>query len=256
VLGFLADSCCSPNLMPAAPSFDPWLLLGTGLTISLGHCIGMCGPLVGAVAMAQPAAGRSARRLLPGFLLYHLGRIGAYALIGLALGLVGTAADLAGQGQWLRGGLSFAVGLAMALLGLGLAGWLPARRWVESGRLAGFIVTRFRGMLGRAGAGSRLALGVANGFLPCGPVYVVALGAMAAGSPWRGAGAMLLFGAGTLPVMLALSLGIGRLSPRVQGRFNRVAAVLVIAIAVQLLLRGAAAFGWVEHLKFGEFVIY
>lgn len=256
MLGFLADSCCSPNLMPAAPSFDPWLLLGTGLTISLGHCIGMCGPLVGAVAMAQPAEGRSARRLLPGFLLYHFGRMLAYALIGLALGLVGSATSLAGQGQWLPGGLSFAVGLGMAVLGLGLAGWLPARRWVESRRVAGFVVTRFRALVGRGGLFGKLGLGVANGFLPCGPVYAVALGAMAAGSAWRGAGAMLLFGAGTVPVMLALSLGVGRLSPRVQGRFNRVAAVLVMLIGVQLLLRGAAAFGWIGHLKFGEFVVY
>ena len=256
MLGFLADSCCSPNLLPAAKSFDPWLLLGTGLTISLGHCIGMCGPLVGTVALAQPAEGRSARRLLPGFLLYHFGRMLAYALIGFALGLVGSAAALAGQGQWLRGGLSLAVGLAMAVLGLGLAGGRPARRWVESRRLAGLVVTRFRGLIGRGGLGGKLALGAANGFLPCGPVYAVALGAMAAGSPWRGAGAMLLVGAGTLPVMLALSLGVGRLSPRVQGRFNRIAAVLVLLIGVQLLLRGAAAFGWVEHLKFGEFVVY
>ncbi len=117
-------------------------------------------------------------------------------------------------------------------------------------------MTRFRALIGRGGLLGKLGLGVANGFLPCGPVYVVALGAMAAGSPWRGAGAMLLFGAGTVPVMLALSLGVGRLSPRVQGRFNRVAAVLVLLIAAQLLLRGAAAFGWVGHLRFGEVVVY
>ena len=168
MLGFLADSCCSPTLMPAGPSFDPWLLLGTGLTISLGHCIGMCGPLVGAVAMAQPEGARSARRLVPGFLLYHLGRVGAYALIGLALGLVGSAADLAGQGQWLRGGLSLAVGLAMALLGLGLAGWLPARHWPGGARLTGFVVTRFRPWLAVAACLGSWAWASRTGSCPAG----------------------------------------------------------------------------------------
>ena len=256
MLTLLADSCCSPTLMPAVRSFDPWLLLGTGLTISLGHCIGMCGPLVGAVAVAESERGGGLGRLLPAFLVYHLGRIGAYGLIGFALGLVGSATQLAGQGKWLRGGLSLAVGLAMALLGLGLAGWLPTRRWVESARLARAVTSGFRGLLRRRGPGRRLLLGVANGFLPCGPVYAVALGSMAAAGPWRGAAAMLLFGAGTLPVLLALGLGAGRLSPRLQARFNRLSALLVLLIGVQLLLRGAAAFAWIPHLRWGEFVVY
>jgi len=144
----------------------------------------------------------------------------------------------------------------MALMGLGLAGWLPAPRRLESARLTAFIGNRLRGLLARRGPLARLAMGMANGFLPCGPVYAVAIGGMAAGSAGRGALAMLLFGAGTVPVLLALGLGAGRLSPRLQGRFNRIAALLVIVIGLQLLLRGMAAFGWIGHLRWGEFVVF
>ncbi len=253
MLVFLADSCCSPNLMPASPSLDPWLLLGTGLTISLGHCVGMCGPLVSAFGMAQGVEGR---RLLPGFLLYHGGRLLSYALIGCGFGLLGSATRLAGQEQGIQAGLSLAVGLLMVLLGLGLAGWLPATRRLESARLSTFVGERLRGLLGKRGPLARLGMGMGNGLLPCGPVYAVAIGGMAAGSAWRGALAMLLFGAGTVPVLLALGLGAGRLSPRLQGRFSKVAALLVVLIGLQLLLRGLAAAGWIGHLRWGEFVLF
>ena len=256
MLAFLADSCCSPNLLPAESSLDAWLLLGTGLTISLGHCIGMCGPIVATFAMAQGAEGQRPVKMLGGFLTYHFGRLLSYGIIGAAFGLLGSATRLAGQGKMIQGGLSLGVGVLMALLGLGLAGWLPTMRWVESGRLSSFVSGKMRGLLARRDPGSRLLLGVGNGFLPCGPVYAVALGGSAAGSAWRGALAMLLFGAGTLPVLLALGLGAGRLSPRLQGRFTNIAAILVLLIGMQLLLRGAAAFGWIGHLRFGEFVIF
>jgi uncharacterized protein len=256
MLAFLAESCCSPNLIPASPSLDPWLLLGTGLTISLGHCVGMCGPLVSAYGLAQGAEEGQARKLLPGFLLYHGGRLFSYALIGGAFGLIGSATRLAGQGQSIQGGLSLAVGLFMAILGLGLAGWLPTTRRLESARLSAFVGDRLRGLLGKRGPLARLSMGMGNGLLPCGPVYAVAIGGMAAGSAWRGALAMLLFGAGTVPVLLALGLGAGRLSPRLQGRFNKVAALLVVVIGLQLLLRGLAAFGWIGHLRWGEFVLF
>lgn len=252
----LAESCCSPNLLPEAQSLDAWLLLGTGFSISLGHCTGMCGPLVGAVALAQGGKLGGGRALLPAFLVYHLGRLAAYALIGAFFGLLGGALAGAVQARTIQGALALGVGLLMALLGLGLAGWLPTARWVESGRLAGFITGRLRALLGRHDAGSRLLMGMVNGLLPCGPVYAIALGGIAAGSLWRGALAMLLFGAGTLPLLLALGLGASRLEPRLQGRFTRLAALLVLIIGLQLFLRGAAAFGWIGHLRHGEFVIF
>jgi len=242
--------------MAEAKTLDGLLLLGTGFTISLGHCVGMCGPLVGAVSLAWRQQGRRYSALIPALLLYHLGRLGSYSLIGLAFGLLGTATQQAGQGRTIQGGLSLLAGLLMCLLGFGLLGWLPTQRWVESGRLGQAVAARFRGLLGRRDLGAALLLGAANGFLPCGPVYAVAAGTVAAASPLLGAGAMMLFGLGTVPVVLALGLGAGRLTPKAQGRFARIGALLVLLIGLQLILRGCAAFGWVPHLHFGELVIW
>ena len=71
-----------------------------------------------------------------------------------------------------------------------------------------------------------------------------------------GAAAMLLFGLGTIPALVVFAVGAGQSSPAIQRRFNRLAAVLVILIGVQLLCRGAAALGWIGHLRIGEVVLW
>jgi sulfite exporter TauE/SafE len=252
--------------------------------ISLGHCIGMCGPLVGAYSLAQSsqqlilepgrepsqnrdqesslasgqkqAGKRQGWVLLPVLLVYHLGRLVAYGLIGLGFGLLGSAARLAGGGLVLQGSLSILAGLLMGLLGLGLLGWLPTQRWVESSQLGQTITSRLPGLLQTNHSGGRFLLGMANGFLPCGPVYAMALATVAAAKPVLGAGAMLLYGLGTVPVLLALGLGAGKLPPTTQARFFRVGAVLVLLIGLQLALRGFAALDWIGHLRFGEVVVW
>jgi sulfite exporter TauE/SafE len=144
----------------------------------------------------------------------------------------------------------------MILLGLGLLGWLPTQRWVESSQLGRSITSRLPGLLQTRHSGGRFLMGMANGFLPCGPVYAMALGTVAVAKPALGAGAMLIYGLGTVPVLLALGLGAGKLAPSTQARFYRLGAVLVLLIGLQLVLRGLAAFGWISHLKFGELVIW
>jgi hypothetical protein len=245
--------CCHPGLMADAPTIDAMVYLTTGFLMSLGHCLGMCGPLVAAYAAAQ---GRGRWLVsLPPQLLYHAGRVTTYALLGLLLGLIGSATRLAGSAAF-PGGLSLLIGGMMLALGLGLAGWLPTQRWVESSRFGGAVACRARGLLSTRRHGGRFLLGVANGLLPCGPVYAMALGTVTAAKPVLGAGAMAMFGLGTVPVLIAAGLGAGRLGPAVQRRFNQAGSILVLLIGVQLALRGAAALGWVAHLRFGEIVVW
>ncbi len=256
--------CCHPGLLPSVPTLDALLFLSTGFLMSFGHCIGMCGPLVGAYATAQCASGpgtvalagaRPWYALLPALTVYHLGRVTAYAAIGLVFGLVGSVAQLGGR-VTLQGGLSLVVGLTMLALGMGLVGWLPTQRWVESSRLGGAVIGRVRGFLGTRRTGGRFLLGAANGLLPCGPVYAMAVATLAVARPAAGAGAMALYGAGTVPVLVALGLGAGRLGPTLRRRFNRAGAALVVVIGLQLALRGAAAFGWIGHVRLGEVVFW
>ncbi len=241
--------------MGEAMPLDALMLLGTGLAISLGHCLGMCGPLVGTLAAAQQQRGLRFRGVLTAQILHHAGRVTSYAVIGFALAVVGSTVRLAGLGRGFQGILSLVMGIVMILLGIGLMGWLPTRRLLESGRFASLVVRGTLRSRNIDGAAAWFLAGMANGFLPCGPVYAVAAGTMVS-SPLAGAAAMVLFGLGTVPALLLLALGTERLSPGSRRRFNRLAAVLVVLIGVQLACRGAAAMGWISHLRFGELVIW
>lgn len=246
--------CCggAETTMP----FTFALLAGTGIAISLGHCVGMCGPLVGAVSVSQRADGAGSITLFLRLLIYHLGRLSGYMFIGAVLGLLGSATLLTSDGKTIQGGLSILVGVFMLLLGIGLLGWLPTQRWLESGRVQGLVAGRLQRLLSARSMPARWALGLANGFLPCGPVYTVAMTSAATGSPGKGALAMLFFGLGTVPVLLALGLGAAKLSATRRRFFNRLGAVLVLAMALQLILRGLAAWSLVGHLRYGEVVIW
>lgn len=250
------ESCCSPSAAGGIAPFSLALLFGTGLLMSVGHCIGMCGPIVSAFSVAQRSSGRSRAGVLLSTALYHLGRVATYVGIGTILGLIGSATELLSGAAIAKGILSAAVGVAMILLAFGLLGWLPTQRWLDSvpfGRSASNAVASLLRTQKPAG---HFALGFANGFLPCGPVAVAALTAASTGSPWKGAAAMAAYGMGTIPALLALGFGVGFLDAGVRARLYKVGAVLVLLIGVQLGLRGLHAFGVVGGLRFGEVVIW
>lgn len=244
------DSCCGPAIeVSAALTF--WAAMGIGLTTSLGHCIGMCGPLISTFSLAQGRTDHRLRSLLPALLIYHFGRINSYAVIGLAFGLLATAAQTAGPSNEVRGGLFLVAGVLMIAMGMGLRGWLPTTRLLESTRLGRFTSEKFMNLAGTGSMAGRYLMGVANGLLPCGPVYATAVAALTATSPVHGAGIMVMFGLGTVPVLLAIGLGAGRLAPGLQRRFNLVAAVLVMIVGLEFLFRAGKLFGLISEVKWG-----
>ena len=248
--------CCGSVPEVNAVVLTAWAAFGIGLTTSLGHCIGMCGPLISTFSLAQGRTDKRFASLGPALLLYHLGRINAYALIGVAFALLAAAAQAALPTAAVRGGLFLLSGLLMVLLGLGLLGRLPTARLLESGRLGRCAAGRAMELIGTRSMVGRYLLGVANGFLPCGPVYAVAAAALTAPTPGHGAGTMAMFGLGTIPVLLAVGLGAGRLAPQVQRRFNTVAAILVILVGFAFLIRAGKLFGLVEAIKWGFIPIW
>lgn len=81
-------------------------------------------------------------------------------------------------------------------------------------------------------------MGLLNGLLPCGLVYVACAGATATGHPWSGARYMLVFGAGTVPLMLAISLS-GRLVPSaLRLKLRQAVPICILLVAALLILRG------------------
>ena len=182
---------CHPLASDSA-SLDLPLMFLTGMTVSLGHCLGMCGPLQSAFAMRAKSRGS----LAPALLRYHGARIAAYALLGGVLGWLGTMARLGSVTASVQAVLSLFLGLVMIAVAVGLMGVLG---WPEVLRPS--LPSRW--LSHTRGGSSDLLLGLANGFLPCGAVAAVALSAIAAAHAGIGAILLLVYGAGTLPVLLA-----------------------------------------------------
>jgi sulfite exporter TauE/SafE len=217
------------------------VLLLSGLVGSLGHCLGMCGPLVLMVGLQLQTRGLAA---VPYHLLYHLARVGVYALLGAIVGAVGSLLGLGSGLNRMAGAISLALGLVVVLLGLGYLGWLPV------GRLDGAS-----GWLSQA-MGRVLLLGAINGLLPCGLVYSALLLAAATGGALPAALGMALFGLGTLPALVVVGVGAGSLSGRFRQVLTRVAGVVIVIAGLQLALRGLAALGVIPHLQAGGLVIW
>lgn len=207
-----------------------WTGFIVGLVGSL-HCIGMCGPIV--AALPQGDGGRL--KFIGGRLLYNTGRVISYALLGLMFGLIGKSIFVAGYQQ----ALSIAIGVLIILAVI-----LPARYGQKLIGYAGLgkvyaLISRMWSRLFRSSKGSSLfAIGILNGFLPCGFVYVGIAGAVAMGSALGGAGYMALFGAGTIPIMLAFALVGNVVGQKFRRTFSRAVPVLAVAIALLFIARG------------------
>ncbi len=204
--------------------FAPALLLGLlgGL-----HCAGMCGPLM----LALPVAGRTRGNFIAGRCLYHLARVAVYCALGLLFGLVGRTLWMVGMQRWVSIFLG-AVLLAGILVSPRLFEFPWIARWVGllKGTMSGFLRTRTLTSLA--------VLGGLNGLLPCGLVYAACAGAAATGHWASGALFMLVFGLGTLPVMMAISLSGHLLPSAVRLRLRHLMPIGVGLLAVLLILRG------------------
>ena len=217
------------------------LLFASGLVGGIGHCAGMCGPLVAAFSFSR--AGDAGIRP---HLLYHLGRVTTYSLAGGAAGFTGSFLDVAAVIAPYQRATLTATGVLIALAGLALAGWLPRAGAAPPPGGPGLIAKACRLLAGEGTAAAHFPLGLVLGFLPCGLVYAALLAAAREGMEaadhgggfLRGFLVMALFGAGTVPALLLVGKAAGALSARARAGFSRVSAVLVAAAGAFLAIRG------------------
>jgi sulfite exporter TauE/SafE len=226
------------------------VLFLSGLLGSLGHCLGMCGPLVLMVGLQLEARGWAG---VPVHALYHATRVAVYVVLGAIVGEVGSLLGLSSGFYQLAGAVSLTLGLGIVLVGVGYLGWLPLGRlegagaWLNRAMSQALRLGNLRGVL---------LLGALNGLLPCGLVYSSLLLVASTGSAGAGALGMLAFGLGTIPALLVVGAGSGSLSARVRQAMSRVAGVLIVLVGLQLILRGAAALGWTSHLHLGQVMLW
>lgn len=196
------------------------------------HCVGMCGGIVGALAMGSPARWSM-------HLAYNGGRILSYAIAGAIAGALG-AAGLGLEGQVpARLILFLFANLMLVALGLYLIGVTRALAFTE--RLGQSLWRRLqpltRRFLPATRVGQAFPLGMLWGWLPCGLVYSALASALAAGSAQRGALLMLAFGAGTLPNLLLAGILLARLNEFVRRPVVRwTSGLLVLGFGVYGLL--------------------
>ena len=191
-----------------------------------GHCLGMCGGLMGALTLAIPPEQRARRlRLL---LAYNLGRILSYAAAGLLIGLAGWAVASSPAAMLLR----VLAGLLLIVMGLYLAGWWSGLTRIEAvGRhLWRHLQPVASRLMPVSSLPRALLLGAVWGWLPCGLVYSTLLWASSQGSPGESALLMLAFGLGTWPVLLATGMAAERLTALLRRRGVRVAGGLLVIL--------------------------
>lgn len=195
------------------------------------HCIGMCGP----IALSVPMGGKTGFAGMFRGLAYNLGRISTYALLGLMVGLLGKHLAIGGYQQ----GLSIAVGvLILAFLFLPKAITKKVDPTSTFARLFLKLKTVFRGLFQSKNAFGPLLLGLVNGLLPCGLVYVGLAGALALGNPLESAQFMAAFGLGTVPVMITVILAGDLISLQWRAKVRKLMPVMFAIMGALFILRG------------------
>jgi len=196
-----------------------------GLSSSF-HCVGMCGPLL----LAVPTRASNNYQWLQ-IIIYHAARIFTYALLGILVGFAGWRLQVANLQQF------FSLTIGVILLIYVFAG----RFFADASWLLTFnkMIFSFFGFAAKQkGQWGTLLLGVANGLLPCGMVYIALTGAMATAKISDAATFMLLFGVGTLPLLFVFNFYGVRLQAAVKQRIKLIAPLVIIIMGLLLILRG------------------
>lgn len=193
------------------------------------HCIGMCGPL----AFAIPVSGNGKWLLIWDKLIYQLGRTFSYTLLGLLIGLVGKQLWLSGLQQ----GVSILSGVLIILAAFSRLLKFSIYKNATNGRRAPALLSRLLTLAVQKHWG-HLAIGMLNGFLPCGFVYLALVGAVNTGSVFASGQYMFWFGIGTLPLMLIAAVSTGLLNVSLRRKLNRAVPYFMLCLGIWFVLRG------------------
>ncbi|MGL5111555.1 MAG: sulfite exporter TauE/SafE family protein [Flavobacterium sp.] len=199
--------------------------------ISSFHCIGMCGP----IAMMLPVDHANPTKKAGQILVYHLGRLVAYGSLGLVFGLMGKGFFMAGIQQK----LSIIIGFLMIVVAV-----TPERLFAQYNfsKPVYKIISNLKQKLGsqfkKKSFSSLFSIGLLNGFLPCGMVYVALFGAIAMQSPTLGIFYMVLFGLGTIPLMSLVVYLKSFISLSARNTIQKIIPYATVIIGILFVLRG------------------
>lgn len=210
--------------------FDLYTALAIGLIGSF-HCIGMCGP----IAVALPLGNHSFGDRALGGLLYNLGRTITYAMMGAIFGLLGKGIEMAGFQQW----ASILMGVVM-IMSVFFPYIFKSQFNTESlghGNTRR-LVNQLKAMFSNHAKHNLLLIGLLNGLLPCGLVYVAIAGAINTNNVVAGVFFMIAFGLGTIPLLLSVSQLGNIIGHAMKRKLARVVPVFIVLLGIIFILRG------------------
>jgi sulfite exporter TauE/SafE len=194
------------------------------------HCVGMCGP----IALTIPVKRTSQLSIFTGSLIYNAGRVVTYAVIGTLFGLLGQGFVMAGWQSF----LSLTLGTLILILLI-----FPKIKFINQSNgflmmLLGKIKSNISQLFGQNTKEALFFIGVLNGLLPCGLVYLGIAGSIATGNAFSGTLFMVGFGLGTIPAMMTLTAIRDFISIKFRENVRKAVPVFVGIMALLLILRG------------------
>jgi len=240
ILYFLILNTIGFDFIPSPTSNMGYgFLFVIGLLTSL-HCIAMCGGInVSQCVSYKTKTSKSESTVFPS-LLYNLGRVISYTVIG---GIVGALGSLVTFSGWARGFVALLAGFFMLLVAINLLGIFPELNKL-SPKMPRFIRIRALRFANKSSKNKGpLYIGLVNGFMPCGPLQAMQLYALGTGSFLLGALSMFFFSLGTVPLMFGLGLISTFLGRKFTKNMYRFSAVLVFFLGIIMINRGLALSG-------------
>ena len=207
-----------------------WTAFMIGLVGSL-HCVGMCGP----IALSLPYQGKQRWLAALNVMLYNFGRVITYTLLGLIIGIFGRGFFLAGFQSYVSIGLGVLL-LFVAFLSIDIESHLLRLKQVRT--LNTWVQKQLGRLLAKGGPNKLLFIGMLNGLLPCGLVYMGIVGAVTADSLFNSALYMASFGIGTIPLMLSTALAGQFITPQWRIRMRKLIPAFLVAFALLFIFRG------------------
>ena len=218
------------------------VFLTTGFAVGFGHCIGMCGPLVVSLSLNL----KDKNLFLP-HLLYNIGRIVTYCILGGVMGLTGSFTLVASHIAGIQKGVMILAGILIVLMGLAMSGWMRfGNVFGDSYHPGGFVSKGFRRLSRANSPATYFPIGLLLGLLPCGPVYTALLAAAGAGMKAGGPGeailkgmvVMMCFGLGTVPALLVVARLANMGWVKKREMIYRIGAILMIAVGLYFVVQG------------------
>ncbi|MDD2378049.1 MAG: sulfite exporter TauE/SafE family protein [Bacilli bacterium] len=210
------------NMIPVIDSKTTYaMLFATGLLTSI-HCISMCGAI-------NLAASSSSTRNYKKPILYNLGRLTSYTLLGGIIGLLGSAFKI---NAYVQGTIIIIAAVFMFLMALNMMGMINFS-----------IKLKLPKTLNKLKSKGSFMIGLLNGLMPCGPLQSMQIYALSTGSFFYGALSMFLFCLGTIPLMLFVGMLSNFLTNNYRKMLNKVSTVLILVLSLAMLNRGFLSMG-------------